>query len=202
MPKKKDALSTYRSKRDFSVTPEPSGDEIPKKILKKKSSEPLFVVQKHRATHLHYDVRLQIGHVMPSWAVPKGPSTNPRVKRLAIRTEDHPLGYAYFEGIIPEGMYGAGEVMVWDIGTYKNIRKKTMQQSLEEGKIDVIFNGKKLKGAYAFIRTSPKKNWIFFKMNDEHADPLKSITVTENKSVLTGRTMSQIKRDKDSEIYE
>lgn len=202
MPKKKDALSTYRSKRDFSVTPEPSGDEIPKKILKKKTAQPLFVVQKHRATRLHYDVRLQIGHVMPSWAVPKGPSTNPRVKRLAIRTEDHPLGYAYFEGIIPEGMYGAGEVMVWDIGTYKNIRKKTMQQSLEEGKIDVIFDGKKLKGAYAFIRTSPKKNWIFFKMNDEHADPLKSITVTENKSVLTGRTMSQIKRDKDSEIYE
>lgn len=201
MPKKKDSLATYRAKRDFTRTPEPSGDEVVKK-LRKKQEKPLFVVQKHQASRLHYDVRLQIGKVMPSWAVPKGPSTNPRVKRLAVQTEDHPLSYAYFEGIIPEGMYGAGTVMVWDIGTYKNIRKVSMQQSLEEGKIDVIFKGKKLKGAYAFIRISPKKNWIFFKMNDKHANQLKSITVTENRSVLTGRTLSQIKHDKDSEIYE
>lgn len=199
MPKKKDSLATYRAKRDFTKTPEPSGETVKKT---RKKAQPIFVVQKHRASRLHYDVRLQIGHVMPSWAVPKGPSTNPRVKRLAVQTEDHPLSYAYFEGIIPEGMYGAGEVMVWDIGTYENIRKVSMEESLKEGKIDVIFKGKKLKGAYAFIRTSAKKNWIFFKMNDEYADPLKSIIVTENKSVLTGRTLSQIKKDKDSAVYE
>lgn len=205
MPKKKDSLSTYRAKRNFSKTPEPSGKTIMQKL--KKSKKPIFVIQKHDASRLHYDFRLQIGRILASWAVPKGPSTDPRVKRLAIQTEDHPLDYAYFEGIIPEG-YGAGEVMVWDIGTYKNMKDKSMQQCLKEGRIEIDLYGQKLEGAYALIRTrygkddTTKKNWLLFKVNDEFADARRNPVSTQNYSVLTGRTLKEIKKDEDSEIYE
>ncbi|MEX0849034.1 MAG: DNA polymerase ligase N-terminal domain-containing protein [Candidatus Dependentiae bacterium] len=204
MPKKKNVLKTYKAKRDFTSSPEPIGDALAKKL--KKSKKPIFVIQKHDASHLHYDFRLEIEGVLVSWAIPKGPSPDPRVKRLAIQTEDHPLDYAYFEGIIPEG-YGAGEVMVWDLGTYENIKDISMAKSLKEGRIEVFLEGQKLQGGYALIRTKygkddSKKNWLFIKMKDDYADARKNPVSTKDYSVLTGRTLKQIKNDKDSEVYE
>src|ERR1700742_197647 len=114
-----DSLRTYKSKRDFDTSPEPSGNST-----KKNNAQPIFVIQKHDATALHYDLRLEIDGVLKSWAIPKGPSTNPADKRLAIETEDHPMEYATFEGVIPEGHYGAGPVIVWDNGTFTNIKEK------------------------------------------------------------------------------
>ncbi len=204
MPKKKDSLKTYNEKRDFAKSPEPTGDQLAKKI--KKSKKPIFVIQKHEASHLHYDFRLEIDGVLVSWAIPKGPSPNPTIKRLAIQTEDHPLDYAYFEGIIPEG-YGAGEVMVWDLGIYENLKDVTMKKALKEGRIEIFLEGQKLEGGYALIRTKygkdeSKKNWLFFKMKDDYADGRKNPVSTKDYSVLTGRTIKQIKKDKDSDVYE
>lgn len=198
MPKKENGLSSYRAKRDFTVSPEPTGDELVKRL--KKSKEPLFVVQKHNASHLHYDLRLQIGTVLVSWAVPKGPSLNPAIKRLAVETEDHPLDYAYFEGVIPEG-YGAGVVMVWDLGTYESLKNETMKTSYENGHIEVRLQGKKLEGNFALVRTDygkgegVKKNWLLIKMKDEFAHGRKNPVSSQNKSVLTGRTTAQIKKE-------
>ncbi len=204
MPKNKDALKTYKAKRDFAKSPEPTGDALAKKI--KKSKKLIFVIQKHEASRLHYDFRLEIDGVLVSWAIPKGPSPNPKIKRLAVQTEDHPLDYAYFEGIIPEG-YGAGEVMVWDLGTYENLKDITMKKALKEGRIEIFLEGQKLQGGYALIRTKygkdeSKKNWLFFKMKDEYTDARKNPVSTKDYSVLTGRTIKQIKNDKDSDVYE
>lgn len=139
----------------------------------------IFVVQKHAASHLHYDFRLEIGGVLVSWAVPKGPPVDLSQKRLAVMTEDHPLEYASFEGTIPEGSYGAGTVMIWDAGTYENIKTRAgklvpIKKCLEIGTIEIVMHGKKLKGAFALIRTklgsqkSRGKNWLLIKMKDEH----------------------------------
>jgi bifunctional non-homologous end joining protein LigD len=191
MVTKKKPLQEYHTKRAFTKTPEPYGK-------KKKQKGNLFVIQKHAASHLHYDFRLEIDGVLVSWAIPKGPSTNPAEKRLAVMTEDHPMDYADFEGIIPEGNYGAGTVMVWDIGTYTNIKEEygiTMEKALKEGKIEVELHGKKMKGSYALIRTrlhDDKKNWLFFKINDDQKVP--SIKNKE-KSALTERTMMQITKE-------
>jgi len=200
MPIKKDPskiilLKEYKTKRDFSKTPEPKP-----KILKLDKERRIFCIQEHHASHLHWDFRLEIDGTMPSWAIPKGPSTNPKVKRLAIQTEDHPISYAKFEGEIPEGEYGAGTVMVWDYGTYKNIREKDgklipMKKCLKDGRIEIFLNGKKLKGGYNLIQTKGSKNWLFFKKKDEHADARRNPIKTENRSVLTGRTITQIKKN-------
>jgi bifunctional non-homologous end joining protein LigD len=190
-----DTLTPYRSRRDFERTPEPAGGK------ETEPDHPIYVIQKHDASHLHYDLRLEWGGVLKSWAVPKGPSTDPKVKRLAMPTEDHPIEYATFEGVIPEGQYGGGTVMVWDIGTYRNLReekppdkRRTIEQAYEEGKLEVWLEGKKLKGSYALIRTGgmEKRGWLFFKMKDEHAPASVDILATEPDSALTGRTMDQI----------
>jgi DNA ligase D-like protein (predicted 3'-phosphoesterase) len=190
-----DTLESYRSKRHFEKTPEPAGGE------EKELEHPIYVIQKHDASRLHYDLRLEVNGVLKSWAVPKGPSLDPKVKRLAMPTEDHPIGYATFEGVIPEGQYGGGTVMVWDIGTYRNLREEkpegsrmTMEQSYDQGKIEVWLEGKKLKGSYALIRTGgmQKKGWLFFKMKEAHDGPYVDIEAKEPDSALTGRTMEEI----------
>ena len=179
-----DALLLYKNKRDFTVSPEPQGSTMPSKTTDTK--HPIFVIQKHNASHLHYDFRLEMDGVLKSWAVPKGPSTNPHDKRLAIETEDHPMGYATFEGIIPEGQYGAGSVIVWDTGTFTNIKKN----GYTDGHIEVELHGKKLHGKYALIRTAgDEKKWLLIKMHDEYADEKHDIVDKLPESVLSGKTI-------------
>lgn len=142
-------LEEYKKKRDFDKTSEPIGGE-------KMGEGNIYVIQKHDATHLHYDLRLEMDDVLKSWAVPKTPPTEPGIKRLAVEVEDHPVEYAGFEGAIPEGEYGAGTVEIWDKGSYTLLERK-------ENKITVDIHGEKLKGIYYLIRFKGKKNWLFFK---------------------------------------
>ncbi len=144
-------LRPYRDKRDFSLTPEPLGPAGP---VQGTGKEPRFVVQKHDASSLHYDFRLEAEGVLKSWAVPKGPSPDPRERRLAIQTEDHPLDYLHFEGVIPKGQYGGGTVIVWDTGTYRNLTEQdeepfSVAEAVEEGHVAVWLQGQKLTGGYA-----------------------------------------------------
>jgi len=188
-------LSEYEKKRDFGKTNEPKGGRV-----RKESKNPVFVIQKHASRTLHYDFRIEVGGVLVSWAVPNGPSTDPRDKRLAVPTEDHPLAYADFEGVIPEGEYGAGTVMVWDTGTYTNLRASkegdgaTMGRAIEEGKIEIALKGKKLRGGYALVRTGTGETarWLLIKMRDDDADARRNPVSTERRSALTGRTMEEI----------
>jgi DNA ligase D-like protein (predicted 3'-phosphoesterase) len=143
------SLDEYWRKRDFQKTTEPKGEL-------KLGDERIYVIQKHAATHLHFDLRLEMDGVLKSWAIPKEPPTVHGVKRLAVQVEDHPVGYAGFEGTIPDGEYGAGTVEIWDKGTYGLIDRK-------ENKLIVEINGAKLKGAYVLVRLKDKKNWLFFK---------------------------------------
>jgi len=192
---KKEALKEYKKKRELSRSPEPSG-----KVTSKKTDKNIFVIQKHDSSRLHYDLRLEINGVLVSWAVPKGPSLNPKDKRLAIQTDDHPLDYATFEGVIPESNYGAGTVMVWDIGTYKNIKTKggkliPIEQCLKNGQIEVWLEGKKLTGGFALIKMQDRENqWLLIKMKDEYASARNNPVNTKTKSALTGRTLYQIKK--------
>ncbi len=198
----KDALKEYKEKRNFKRTAEPSGDE---KLDGRRKHQ--FVIQKHDASNLHYDFRLQIGDVLVSWAVPKGPSTDPSVKRLAARTEDHPLQYGNFEGVIPEGEYGAGTVMIWDRGDYRNLRAEKeddgadMEASLDDGKIEVWLEGEKLQGGYVLIRTSKGKDeqWLLKKIDDDQADARRNPVSTEPKSVESGLTLEEIKQRADEQ---
>lgn len=190
------SLTKYRGKRDFKATPEPKGASHPKPSAKELS----FVVQKHQASHLHYDFRLEWNGVLLSWAVPKGPSLDPSVKRLAMPVEDHPLEYGGFEGVIPEGQYGAGPVMVWDKGLYEPQGDSAPDEQLKQGKIDVVLQGKKLRGGFTLIQTgrrsgvpSDRKRWLLVKHRDEYADPSWDIDSSElDRSVLTGRTLKEI----------
>jgi len=188
------SLEEYRKKRKFTDTPEPAGR------MRRASGTRIFVVQKHDASRLHYDFRLAINGVLVSWAVPKGPSMNPAEKRLAVRTEDHPLEYADFEGVIPEGQYGAGTVMVWDKGKYESKDRRVPEEQLAQGKIDVVLHGEKLRGGFTVIQTgnrsggpSDRKRWLLIKQRDEQADPSWEIESPKlDRSVLTGRTLKEI----------
>ena len=190
MPKK-DVLQTYRRKRDLGRSLEPSARRRPASSRRR----PRFVVQKHDATTLHYDFRLEAGGALKSWAVPKGPSTDPREKRLAMPTEDHPLGYATFEGVIPEGLYGAGPVIVWDTGTYRNITERggkevPVDRAVRDGHVAVWLEGSKLTGGFALTRTGTGKRerWVVLvKMKHERADARRNPVSTRPESVLTGR---------------
>jgi bifunctional non-homologous end joining protein LigD len=171
------ALDRYKAKRDFQKTPEP-GPQNGKKA-KGQGKAPIFVVQEHHASRLHYDFRLEADGVLKSWAVPKGPSMDPSEKRLAVQVEDHPLDYATFKGRIPEGQYGAGIVKIWDHGTYDNLMAQkaeplTMAEAIEAGHVEVELHGRKLHGRFALVRmqapSKGKVNWLLIKMKDEHAD--------------------------------
>jgi DNA ligase D-like protein (predicted 3'-phosphoesterase) len=189
--KKKDLLERYRKKRDFGETPEPS--DKAKASRKSKSKDPMFVIQKHDATRLHYDFRIEAEGVLKSWAVPKGPSTNPIDKRLAMPTEDHPMAYGRFEGRIPEGNYGAGPVIVWDIGTYRNLSDIPVEEALRKGHVKIWLEGKKVKGGYALTRISRSPaRWLLVKLKDEKADPARDITKTDPNSVLSGKSVDDI----------
>jgi DNA ligase D-like protein (predicted 3'-phosphoesterase) len=162
---------------------------------------PVFVVQKHQARNLHYDFRLEVDGALASWAVPKGPSTDPREKRLAMRVEDHPLDYGDFEGVIPKGSYGAGAVIVWDTGGYRNITRKDgrevpMREALEKGHAVVWLDGHKLTGGYALTRTGggDKERWLLVKTRDDEADARRNPVSSRPESVLSGKTIEQLQQ--------
>ncbi|GAA2264080.1 DNA polymerase ligase N-terminal domain-containing protein [Glycomyces scopariae] len=179
-------LDEYRAKRDFRKTGEPRGGRV-------RGKGDRFVVQRHEATRLHFDFRLQVGGVLVSWAVPKGPSLHPADKRLAVRTEDHPLDYAEFEGLIPEPEYGAGTVIVWDAGYYLNLTEKrgepvAIEDAVEHGHVKVWVEGEKISGGFAFSRMGEGKEWILVKLDDDGADRRRKPAKTQLASVLSGRT--------------
>ncbi len=197
-------LDKYRSMRDPDKTPEPftSDDRHPDKLH--------FVVQKHQATALHYDFRLEVDGVMPSWPIPKGPSLDNTVKRLALKTEDHPLDYRHFEGVIPEGEYGGGPVIIWDEGYYypeveieKGVRQqikdkaegeKVMEAAIEKGEVKFYLHGKRLKGSFALIKTKgfgPKNAWLMIKhKDDECVEGYDAAKFTD--SVKSGKTLEDL----------
>jgi DNA ligase D-like protein (predicted 3'-phosphoesterase) len=193
------SLKEYERKRDFSKTKEPSGKG--KKKVKARRKHPRFAFQKHSATSEHYDLRLEVDGVLASWAIPKGPSLDPRDKRLAMRTEDHPMEYLEWEGVIEEGSYGAGPMIVWDRGVFQNIsetrRGEAMEldEAIEKGDVKVFMLGEKIKGAYALVRTSKpgdREQWLFIKKRDEGADGRRKPTSSQPESVLSGRTIEQV----------
>lgn len=187
------SLATYRAKRDFAKTAEPSGRT---KATKAKPGQ-RFVVQKHAATRLHYDFRLELDGVLLSWAVTRGPSANPDDKRLAVRTEDHPLDYAGFEGTIPKGQYGGGTVMLWDQGTWEPHPGKDPRKTLDEGHLHFTLQGERMKGEWLLIRLKPRgkeksENWLLRKIEDDFAGGSDDLTGGNLTSVTTGRTMEEI----------
>src|SRR6202012_5689721 len=190
------SLVKYVKKRDFNKTAEPkAGKSSDREHL-------LFVVQKHDASHLHYDFRLEMDGVLKSWAVPKGPWTDPKTKRLAMMVEDHPFDYRNFEGIIPQGEYGGGTVIVWDEGTYepieeitgKKAQEKHLLHQLHAGSLKIKLHGKKLKGEYALVKTHGmgENGWLLIKHDDEFATA-DDIT-KKDKSVLSGKTIAQMEK--------
>ena len=184
-------LAEYRAKRRFDVTPEPP-PRLPAKRSAPPAGTPLeFVVQKHRAGHLHYDVRLEHQGVMLSWAVPKGPAPDPSIKRLAMQTEPHPMDYNQFEGVIPEGEYGGGTVMIWDRGTW-TAESPDVERALAKGELKFRLDGKKLKGSWVLVRTHDR-NWLMIKHRDEHASA-EDLTLTRPLSVVSRRTLAAIGR--------
>ena len=189
-----DLLKKYRSMRDFGETPEPSG--AAKKAAAKR---PIFVIQKHQASHLHYDFRLEMEGVLKSWAVPKGPSYDPGVKRLAMMTEDHPYAYASFEGVIPEGNYGAGNVIIWDEGTWEFIEPgDDPVAALKGGKLTFRMYGKKMFGEWALVRIggrqkSDKGNeWLLLKHRDGFANEEIDVTAVAPRSVVSNKTIDEV----------
>jgi bifunctional non-homologous end joining protein LigD len=179
-------LEEYKRKRRFNETPEPEG-----KVKKVVGSS--FVIQKHRATRLHYDFRLEMEGVLRSWAIPKGPSFDPSIKRLAVMTEDHPMDYGGFEGVIPKGNYGAGKVIVWDNGTYEMVDPETPEKGWQKKKFHFILKGKKLKGEWVLVRGSRSPNeWIFFKVRDQYATAEGDVTEDRPESILSGNLVEEV----------
>jgi bifunctional non-homologous end joining protein LigD len=184
-------LKKYRQMRDFGDTPEPSGGK------RKKSKLPIFVIQKHQASRLHYDFRLEMEGVLKSWAVPKGPSYDPTVKRLAMMTEDHPYDYASFEGVIPAGNYGAGNVIIWDQGTWEFIEPgDDPVKAVKQGKLAFRLYGKKMFGEWALVKIrgrSPKGNeWLLLKHRDAYANPNVDVTEVAPQSVVSNLRVEEI----------
>jgi bifunctional non-homologous end joining protein LigD len=192
------ALREYRKKRRFDVTPEPAGSGRPRR---RRRGRLAFVVQKHRATALHYDFRLEWNGVMLSWAVPKGPSYDPKVKRLAMQTEDHPIEYNEFEGIIPEGEYGGGTVMIWDRGTWLP-ETSDVDAAIRKGEIKLTLEGTKLRGGWVLVRTpraGSRSSWLLIKHRDEWATG-EDVTEIAPRSVVTNRLLCEIARDEGGDI--
>src|SRR5262244_2638680 len=178
-------LDTYRAKRRFKETPEPSGELG-------QSSEPMFVIQKHHARRLHYDLRLEMGGTLKSWAVPEGPCLDPKVRRFAKLVEDHPIEYGSFEGRIPKGNYGAGDVIIWDRGTYVTL--KDPEAGLADGEIKFRLAGEKLTGGWTLVRMKDDPtNWLLIKERDPSARPLADydVLVEAPDSVVTGRPVDE-----------
>ena len=192
------ALTEYRKKRRFDVTAEPAGGKTPRRAKKKLS----YVIQKHRATALHYDFRLEWKGVLLSWAVPKGPSLDPSVKRMAMPTEDHPIEYAKFEGIIPEGEYGGGTVMIWDAGTWTP-ESPDVDAALKKGDLKFSLDGRKLHGSWVLVRIRAREGgrppWLLIKHRDEYASKT-DIAETEPRSIVSKRILAEIARDEGGDI--
>jgi bifunctional non-homologous end joining protein LigD len=194
-------LKAYRKKRHFDVTPEPRGASDAER---KANGSLIYVVQKHMASRLHYDFRLEWRGALLSWAVPKGPSLDPAVKRLAMRTEDHPIEYSDFEGVIPAGEYGAGTVMLWDRGTWEP-ESADVDAALKKGEIKFTLHGKKLRGSWVLVRTrgfgsNPSRSaWLLIKHRDQYART-KDVTQEEPRSVASGRLLAEIARDEGGDI--
>jgi bifunctional non-homologous end joining protein LigD len=185
-------LAEYNRKRDFSRTREPAGT-----VPKKQGKALHFVIQKHAASHLHYDFRLELDGVMKSWAVPKGPSYDPSVRRLAMEVEDHPISYNSFEGTIPQGEYGGGTVMLWDKGTYEAEDAggvESLRRGYEKGDLKITMHGERLKGSWVLVRMDRpgRPQWLLIKHRDGTEDPSRDVTTEHAKSVVTKRTMEQI----------
>jgi DNA ligase D-like protein (predicted 3'-phosphoesterase) len=223
----KRSLAEYEKKRDFSKTREPAPKRVapggaPSHKSQRRQAKsraprrrhPRFSIQKHSATSLHYDLRLEVDGVLASWAVPKGPSVNPADKRLAVRTEDHPLEYLEWEGVIPKGQYGAGPMIVWDRGVFQNVSETRrgepmdLPEAIEKGDVKIVMLGEKIRGAYALVRTSPpqrvapgsapshqREQWLMIKKRDEGADARRRPTSTQPESVLSGRTIEQLLKE-------
>src|ERR1044071_3371873 len=191
----KKLLAKYRAKRDFSKTAEPRGDAA---VRKAKGLR--FVIQKHVASHLHYDLRLELDGVFKSWAVTKGPSLDPTVKRLAVEVEDHPLDYGDFEGTIPKGQYGGGTVQLWDRGYWVPEGRKTPQQALADGDFKFTLQGERLHGSWVLVRMKhdrmggKRNNWLLIKHRDDFAVDTDGaeVLVEEDRSIASGRTMAAI----------
>jgi bifunctional non-homologous end joining protein LigD len=193
-PKSK-PLAEYKRKRDFTKTAEPAG-----KPTRRRSARALkFVIQKHAASRLHFDLRLELDGVMKSWAVPKGPSYDPAVRRLAMEVEDHPIEYNSFEGTIPKGEYGGGTVMLWDRGTYAPEAgggADALRDGYERGDLKVVLHGKRLKGGWVLVRMrrddGGRAQWLLIKHRDEYADPDYDVVADATTSVASRRTMDEI----------
>jgi bifunctional non-homologous end joining protein LigD len=186
------SLKDYEKKRSFKKTPEPGPEK------KSTKTGRMFVIQKHRASQLHYDFRLEVDGVLKSWAVPKGPSLDPKTKRLAMQVEDHPVDYAKFEGVIPEGEYGGGTVMVWDYGTYEPEHTGSMAAAIKKGELKFSLKGKKLLGSWALVRTR-ERQWLLLKHRDFYAADI-DVTEMAPASILTRRTLAEIAEDEGGDV--
>jgi bifunctional non-homologous end joining protein LigD len=207
-PSAREQLSEYRRKRDFQKTAEPEGGAERRAKAKKLD----FVIQKHAASHLHFDLRLELDGVMKSWAVPKGPSADPSIKRLAMQVEDHPIEYNTFEGTIPQGEYGGGTVMLWDRGWYeaeKGGGEDGVRDGYKKGDLKVIFHGKRMKGSWVLVRTrgwggtsrGSKPSWLLIKHRDEYVEEGDALVERHVTSVVSKRTMEQIGGSTKSRVW-